>query len=129
MSRGWSFLGGVLLTTSLLFINLNSVTHLTTSAINTLRVQQRKIDELRSRAAEQQGPLSDQEKRRREVTRRVSERVKKMWNSDIEKAVRRVRDTNWQRLWMFMGQKMRKAGERISESMGRLSSEESKKST
>jgi hypothetical protein len=128
MSRGWPFLGGILIATSLIFMNLTNITTLSSDLRDSLLQQRKKLDEIRSATPNEQRPAVDAPAAGAGMSSRVGERVKKMWNQDVEKGVRRLQRTDWARVGRTLGEQVKRATERIGTSMGRIS-EDSKKST
>jgi len=62
------------------------------------------------------------------TTTRVADRIKRIWNEDIEKSVRRLQKTDWEKVGSAVQSHMKRARERMATSLERMG-EDSKKST
>jgi Altered inheritance of mitochondria 5 len=60
---------------------------------------------------------------------RVTDRIKKMWNEDIERSVRRMQTTDWERMGKAVESHMKRARERMITSLGRIGDDSSKKNS
>lgn len=58
---------------------------------------------------------------------RLSNRIKKVWNLDVEATVRRIQNTDWERMVKAARAQMTQATDRVAKSVGRLHEEDSKK--
>jgi hypothetical protein len=128
MSRTWSILGGLLFTSSILYLHHSETSQLYASIRTTLYRQRRKLEDLRA-ARKERLEQETAHARSNDVPERISSRVKKMWNEDVERVVRRVQNADWRGYAKLVRGGVTRAGGRMSDSFSRLSSEETKKST
>jgi hypothetical protein len=145
--RGWSFLGGVLIVSTVTYLNMSTIQILAKDMQDTLNRESRKLQAARSgsksasTSTSQPGtkrgsPLEGNVRVRRvedvvtwSTTGRVADRIKKMWNEDIEKSIRKVQKTDWERMGRGFGEHVKRAKERIVGTFERMGEEGGKKST
>jgi hypothetical protein len=132
-SRGMSFLGGVLTVATLTYIGYHRLQGVETDVTGKLRkiVEERqKVWDQLNKYRPKNGNLQDEakavdERRGKAMLKlfqdgkplqwagHLSVRMKKMWNEDIEKSVRRVQTTDWKRIAENMMVQMERAGKRV----------------
>ena len=127
MARGWSFVGGLMIVTTITYLNINTIQVVAQDIQNSVIRERKKLEDARN-----QSPTTSTT--RREFGKvivwptptRVVDRIKQMWNEDIERTVRRMQKTDWERMGKAVEQHMKRAKERMVSSLGRVE-EESKK--
>jgi len=132
-SRGMSFLGGVLTVATLTYIGyhrLQGVEIDVTGKLRKIGEERQKIWDRLNKYRPKNGNLQDEvkavdERRGKAMLKlfqdgkplqwggHLSVRMKKMWNEDIEKSVRRVQTTDWKRIAENMMVQMERAGKRV----------------
>ena len=131
MARGWPFVGGLLIVTTVTYLNMNTITAIAKDIQSSLIKERKKLEEARA-GASPSPESSDTDKGRDHIrfrTTRVSERIKKMWNQDIERSVRRLQNTDWERMVKSVEARVKRARERMLTSFERMGGDESKKNS
>jgi hypothetical protein len=124
MARGWSFVGGLMVVTTITYLNLTTITVIAKDIQSALIRERKKLDDA---AKKPQSPrMADIVKW--PTPTRVADRVKKMWNEDIEKSVRRMQTTDWERMGRAVEAHMKRAKERMAVSFERMGEDSKKKS-
>src|SRR5947207_2103612 len=141
MARGWSFVGGLMIVTTITYINMNTITIIAKDIQTTLIRERKKLDDARNNsssssttattttASPQQLPPKLGDIIKWPTTTRVSDRMKKMWNEDIERSVRRMQNTDWERMGRAVEAHMKRARERMATSFKRMGGDSKKNST
>ena len=140
MARGWSFVGGLMIVTTITYLNMTTITVIAKDIQTSLIRERKKLDDARNNSIQssssttattstpQQPPkLGDIIKW--STTTRVADRIKKMWNEDIERSVRRMQNTDWERMGRAVEGHMKRARERIATSFERMGEDSKKNST
>jgi len=136
MGRGWSFVGGLMIVTTITYLNMSTITIIAKDIQTSLIRERKKLDDARNAsqstssttsASAQPPKLGDMVKW--PTTTRVADRIKKMWNEDIERSVRRLQNTDWDRMGRTVEGHIKRARERISNSFERLGEDSKKNST
>lgn len=134
-SRGWSFVGGLLIVSTITYLNISTITLLSENIQSSLSRESKKLDAAKNRS-QQASPdttvghvprVGDIVKW--PTTTRVADRIKKMWNEDIEKGIRQVQKTDWERMGREFREHMKRARERVATSFERMGEDSTKKST
>jgi hypothetical protein len=141
--RGWSFLGGLLIVSTITYLNITTITILSKDIQTSLSRESKKLE---AAANKNKHPSQQQPQHQSSessipapqmgdiikwpiTTTRVADRIKKMWNQDIEKGIRQVQKTDWERLGRGFKEHMKRAQERIVTSFERMGEDSTKKST
>jgi hypothetical protein len=130
MARGWPFLGGMLIVTTVTYLNMSTITAIVSDIQSSLIRERRKLDNARHSQA---GPDSLETPKIDSIVKsptstRVSDRIKKIWNEDIERSVRRMQNTDWERMGRAVEAHVKRARERMASSFERLGEDSKKKS-
>lgn len=137
MARGWSFVGGLMIVTTITYLNLTTISVIAKDIQSSLIKEREKLDKARASSTAtkssrqrsgQVKPARLQDVIRWPTTKRIADRIKKMWNRDIEKSVRRIQKTDWEKVGSAVQGHMKRARERMVTSFERMG-EGSKKST
>jgi Altered inheritance of mitochondria 5 len=142
MGRVWSFVGGLMFVTTITYLNMTTITIIAKDIQTSLIRERKKLDDARNNstqstsstatttttASAQQPPkLGDIIKW--PTTTRVADRMKKIWNEDIERSVRRMQNTDWERMGRAVEGHMKRARERMASSFERMGEDSKKNST
>jgi|SRR5579859_5263263 len=136
-TRGWSFLGGLLIVSTITYLNITTITILSKDIQTSLSRESKKLEEAakaKSTSGTAASAADGQVVRVGDIvkwptTTRVADRIKKMWNEDIEKGIRQVQNTDWERMGRGFKEHMMRAKERMATSFERMGEETKKKST
>src|SRR5579859_2504444 len=142
-TRSWSFLGGLLIVSTITYLNISTIQILAKDMQASLERESRKLQAAKSasKTSATSGTKTDSDAERGSVTprigdlvkwpttTRVADRIKKMWNEDIEKGIRQVQKTDWERMGRGFKEHMMRAKERMATSFERMGEETKKKST
>lgn len=128
MTRGWSFVGGLMVVTTITYLNLTTITVIAKDIQSALIRERKKLDDAakKTQSSPQSPRMVDMVKW--PTPTRVADRVKKMWNQDIEKSVRRMQTTDWERMGRAVEAHMKRAKERMAVSFERMGEDSKKKS-
>jgi hypothetical protein len=134
-TRGWSFLGGLLIVSTVTYINIQSITIVAKDMQSTLSRESKKLQSASKPTAStttDKFPTDEETLKMGDTvkwftTTRVVDRIKKMWNEDIEKGIRQVQNTDWERMSRGFGEHMKRAQERMATSFARNIGEDTKK--
>jgi hypothetical protein len=94
MARGWSFIGGLLIVTTVTYLNMSQIKAAAQQFRTLLAEERRKLENARNDSTPTTTGKADVASMAR--TTRVVERIKKIWNEDIEHSVRRIQNTDWE---------------------------------
>jgi hypothetical protein len=123
MARGWPFIGGVLVVTTITYLNMTTITVIAKDIQKSLVREQKKLEAAAAKKSPQTKDQFTWPSRER-----VADRVKKIWNQDIERSVKRMQTTDWERMGKAVEERVERARERVATSMARIR-EDSKKSS
>jgi hypothetical protein len=106
MARTWAFVGGLLVVSTITYINMSSIKHLTNDFRKKLERQDKRLAQARN-ANNPQTPGTEGEQASKgfrdfikfPTPTTMSTRIKKTWNEDVDKTVRKVQNTNWKKLF------------------------------
>jgi hypothetical protein len=135
MARISPFIGGLLIVTTITYLNYTTVLVVAKDIQAALLREQKKLDEAASAArqrhtdvaaARANGDTKTVGDSVKWPTARIADRAKKIWNEDIEKSVRRMQDTDWVGMGRAVEGHVKKARERMITSFEKIS-EDSKK--
>jgi Altered inheritance of mitochondria 5 len=129
MARGWPFVGGLMIVTTVTYINMTAITAIAKDIQTSLLREKRKLDEARNPQASTDSPPPSAGLLKWPSSTRVTDRIKKMWNEDIERSVRRMQKTDWERMEKEVEAHMKRARERMSTSFERMGQDSKKNST
>ena len=135
MAKGWPFIGGLLIVTTITYLNITTITVVAKDIQTKLLQERRRLENARN---SQISGSSDTSTTNPSTSvgslakwpspTRVTDRVKKMWNDDIERSVRRLQKTDWERMGRNVGQHVKRARERMATSFERMGEDSKKKS-
>lgn len=140
-TRGWSFLGGLLIVSTITYLNITTITILSKDIQTSLSREAKKLEAAKDKpqssssstspgtAAAADGVVRVGDIVKWPTTTSVADRIKKMWNEDIEKGIRQVQNTDWERMGRGFKEHMIRAKERMATSLERMGEETKKKST
>jgi hypothetical protein len=114
-----------MIVTSVTYLNMTAIKAIARDMGMSLERERRKLEAARNLNQTSSDTPVPAPKRPLDV--RVSERMKKMWNSDIESTVRRMQKTDWERMGRSVGNHIIQAKERIAGSFERIAEEDGKK--
>jgi hypothetical protein len=120
MARGWSFIGGLMIVTTITYLNMELITAKAKAIQSSLARERKKLEE----AARNNPNTSENKPMKWATPQQAADRVKKMWNEDIERGIRRMQTTDWERMGRAVEAQMKRAKERVTDS---FSGEDSKK--
>jgi hypothetical protein len=135
MARISPFIGGLLIVTTITYLNYTTVLVVAKDIQAALLREQKKLDEAASAARQRHtdvaatranGDTKTVGDSVKWPTARIADRAKKIWNEDIEKSVRRMQDTDWVGMGRAVEGHVKKARERMITSFEKIS-EDSKK--
>lgn len=120
-----------MIVTTITYLNMTTITVVAKDIQTSLQRERKKLDEARTTTTST--PESSRQPRvgdmiKWSATTKVADRIKKMWNEDIEKSVRRLQNTDWEKVGKAVEGHMKRARERMATSFDRMG-EDSKKST
>jgi len=131
MARGWPFVGGLLIVTAITYLNLNTINAAAKDIQVSLARERKKLEAARNAQSAAEEPKKRQKASdvfKWSTVTRVGDRIKKIWNEDIERSVRRMQNTDWERMGKALEVHLKRAQERMVTSFERLG-EDSKKSS
>jgi hypothetical protein len=134
MARGWSFVGGLMIVTTITYLNMTTITAIAKDIQASLVRERKKLDDARNAQAQASGTTDSSQQPAKvgdikwATTTRVAERIKKMWNEDIERSVRRMQNTDWERMGRSLESHLKRARERMATSLERMGEDSKKKS-
>ena len=115
------------------YLNITTITILSNDIQTSLSRESKKLEA--AKAKSNQPPVAEDGQVVRvgdilkwPTTTRVADRIKKMWNEDIEKGIRQVQNTDWERMGRGFKEHMGRAKERMATSFERMGEETKKKS-
>jgi hypothetical protein len=125
-----------MIVTTITYLNMTTISVIAKDIQSSLVKERKKLDDARTSAAAttQASPSTEGSRPRVKdmiswpTTTRVADRIKKMWNEDIEKSVRRLQETDWEKVGGAVQDHMKRARQRMVTSFERMG-EDSKKST
>ena|SRR5271163_3868354 len=117
-SRVWPFVGGALGVAAITYVSYRQIRVASSDAVEKMRDMKRQRELDKGTALEKMGNGSQIQISKAMI--RLSDRMKKAWNEDIEKSVRRVQNTDWLRMSQDMGKNLKRAQERVSASVQRM---------
>jgi hypothetical protein len=125
MAKGWPIIGGLMIVTTVTYLNLTAIKAIARDMRISLESERKKLEAARNLNR----TLSDKPvpAPKRPIEERISDRMKKMWNSDIESTVRRMQKMDWERMGRSVGSHIVQAKERIAGSLERIAEEDAKK--
>lgn len=135
MARFSPFIGGLLIVTTITYLNFRTVLVVAKDIQATLLRERKKLDEAANAARQRHTDVAaarangDTKTVGDSVTwptAKIADRAKKIWNEDIEKSVRRMQDTDWVGMGRAVEGHVKKARERMITSFEKIS-EDSKK--
>jgi hypothetical protein len=132
--RGWSFVGGLMIVTTITYLNMTQITSVAHAMRETLIVERKRLDAARARSRTASGDTSTVPSAQTPPSiwpspSRVADRVKKMWNEDIDKSVRRMQNTDWERMGRQAAEQLGRARERMASALeNRFQGDSTKKS-
>jgi hypothetical protein len=103
MARSWAFVGGLLVVSTITYINMTSITLLTHDVRKKLERQQKRLAQARNANTQTPGTGTEGEQAKKGLIKiptptSISTRIKKTWNEDVDRTVRKVQNTNWQKV-------------------------------
>jgi hypothetical protein len=121
MSRTWAFVGGLLIVSAVTYINISTIKVVTNDIQSSLVRQRKRLEAARNASAQRQGLPSDPEPKKGfsvfiPSANTIADRIKKTWNEDIERTVRKVQDTNWEKVVIASVERFNRLRQRIAES-------------
>ena len=128
MARGWGFVGGLMIVTTITYMNLTTIGVVAKNIQASLIREQKKLENARN--AQTSGEPSQPTiaaSIKWASPGRVADRIKKIWNEDIERSARRIQNTDWERMGQAVESHMKRARERMASSWERMGSGDSKK--
>jgi len=135
MAKGWPFIGGLLIVTTITYLNMTTITVIAKDFQTKLLKERRRLENARNSqtSGSTDTPVTNPSTNVGSLVKwpsstRVSDRVKKMWNNDIERSVRRLQNTDWERMGRNVEQHVKRARERIATSFERMGEDSKKKS-
>jgi Altered inheritance of mitochondria 5 len=130
MARGWPFLGGMLIVTTVTYLNMTTITAIVSDIQSSLVRERRKLDNARHSHAVPDSPETPKADGsvKLSTSTRVADRIRKIWNEDIERSVRRMQNTDWERMGRAVEAHVKRARERMASSFERLGEDSKKKS-
>jgi Altered inheritance of mitochondria 5 len=134
MARISPFIGGLLIVTTITYLNFTTVIVVAKDIQAALLREQKKLDEAATaarqrntdRAAARAADRANGDSKTvgdlvKWPTARIADRAKKIWNEDIEKSVRRMQDTDWVGMGRAVEGHVKKARERMITSFEKIS--------
>ena len=119
MARTWAFIGGLLVVSTVTYMNISTIKVVTNDVQRSLIRQRKKLEAARN-ANNPQSPEIPEPKKGFAVfvpsANTIVTRIKKTWNEDIERTVRKVQDTNWERMATVTVERFNRLRRRITES-------------
>jgi hypothetical protein len=140
MARGWSFVGGLMIVTTITYLNMTTITIIAKDIQTSLIRERKKLDDARNNSAQSSSSATTATSSTQDppklgdiitwpTTTRVADRMKKIWNEDIERSVRRMQNTDWERMGRAVEGHMKRARERMATSFERMGEDSKKNST
>lgn len=138
MGRGWSFVGGLMIVSTITYLNMTTITVIAKDIQTSLIRERKKLDDARNQSlsptpsettASASTPMSNGPGGvfKWPSNAKVADRIKKMWNEDIERGIRRIQNTDWERMERNVGGHIKRARERISKSFDRMGQQQDSK--
>jgi Altered inheritance of mitochondria 5 len=134
MSRTWAFVGGLLIVSTVTYINMSTIKVVTYDVRKKLERQQKRLADARNANNPQSsGTGAEDEEPKKGISLKfptpttISTRIKKTWNEDVERTVRKVQNTNWEKVAGKAGERLDRFRRRIWEDG--VDSEEKKSSS
>lgn len=119
MARTWAFVGGLLIASTITYMNMSTIQLVTNDFQRKLLRQRKKLEAARN--ANNPNPSSATEPKKGfggfvPSADTIVTRIKKTWNEDIERTVRKVQETNWERVVSVNTERFNRLRRRITES-------------
>jgi len=107
MARSWAFIGGVLIVSTVTYINMSTIKLITHDVRTRLETQRKRLEETRNAHNTQSGGSGAESEQTSKglgaikfpTPTSISTRIKKTWNEDVDRTVRKMQNTNWEKVF------------------------------